>query len=153
MKEPTAHFEQYEDPDFEWSSTGFCKKDGEAWPCRKWKAWLASPEFRLKVVESRLDTQAKNLVEQGKELRQLREKSQLLDLLFAGYRPAINDAVTRLGGSINYKRTAQTQDVYAMGGTLQKTVVTALVDHLVTFKDADGSIWENGHNVERHFHK
>lgn len=152
MKEPTGHYEASYGCD-DWEPQGRCDKDGESWPCKKWKAWLASPEFRLKVLESRCDTQAKNLAEQGKELRQLREKSQLLDLLFAGYRPAINDAVTRLGGSINYKRTAHTQDMYAMGGTLSKTVITGRVDHMVTFKDADGSIWENGHNVERHYRK
>lgn len=83
MKEPKGH-EEADLPDGAWDEPTVCAADSRSWPCKTWRKWLASPEYRLGEIENRLALNEKREGEARKELREAKEKLRRLELLVRG---------------------------------------------------------------------
>lgn len=83
MKEPKGH-EELDLPDWAWDQPTVCAADNEFWPCKTWRKWMESPEYRLGEIEKRIAVNEKREGEARKELREAKEKLRRLELLIRG---------------------------------------------------------------------
>lgn len=83
MKEPKGH-EEVDLPDWAWDEPTVCAADNESWPCKTWRKWLASPEYRLGEIEKKLAENQKREDKARQELRETKEKLRRLELLVRG---------------------------------------------------------------------
>ncbi|WP_432112772.1 hypothetical protein [Streptomyces sp. S1] len=131
MKEPTEH-QEHED--------GRCGADGKKWPCPTWRKWTATPEYRLREVERRLDANRKAGAAVAKELGEAKEKLRRLELLVRGaVLPALGDAGAQISESVEYDH-----EDYTSWHDTHRVVVRTRADYKVTFVDRAGRVYENG---------
>lgn len=142
MKEPIEHqaIESDYGPD-----DPVCAEDGDNWPCKTWRRWTASKDYRIAELEEGLKREQRrtsSLADQVRETaKTVREDSNIL-------RNGIFHAMRDLGRrgamgnlTLDWSRDSEDFDVFTLGRRVRVAGPTELT---VTYEDLDGRTWTNG---------
>lgn len=147
MKEPTKHLEIESDYG---SDDPVCAEDGDNWPCKTWRKWTASKDYRIARLEAAvkaLQVDSNNDASRIEALeRTVREDSNIL-------RNGIFRAVKDMGahgrvGNLGLEWIQDAQDFTALGDGHAVRVATGS-DLSVVYDDVEGRTWTNGKVTEQ----
>ncbi|MCX4912856.1 hypothetical protein [Streptomyces sp. NBC_00687] len=140
MKEPEGH--EASANDYEPSC---CVEDGSPWPCKTWRKWTASKDYRIKELEAGLKAARENAARIDARLRAVentvREDSNIL-------RNGIFRAMADLGkegrmGNLALNWSREAEDFTTLGQS-HRVRVAGPVDLIVKYVDIDGRTWTDG---------
>ncbi|QES45213.1 hypothetical protein DEJ49_33275 [Streptomyces venezuelae] len=143
MKEPKQHIVIESDfgPD-----DPICGECGDNWPCRTWRRWTTSKDYRIAELEAAVKRLTDRAGDQERQLHRLeqvvREDSNIL-------RNGIFRAVSDLGrhgrmGDLTLDRTRDDIDI-TPPGAMWRERTAGPVELTVTYEGLDGRTWVNGH--------
>ncbi|MFJ4828444.1 hypothetical protein ACIP79_00660 [Streptomyces sp. NPDC088747] len=127
-----------------------CYKCGTDWPCKTWRRWTKSKDYRIAELEAAVKRLADQTTRDGEKLRELeravRDDSNIL-------RNGVFRAMTDLGksgrmGNLDLSWAQDIQD-FTMMGTSHITRVAGRSELTVTYEDVSGYTWTNGVVTER----
>ncbi len=147
MKEPTEHhvYDDGHDDD-----AGECTADGQEWPCKTWRRWTKSKDYRIAELEAtvkrlseRTTAQAGTLIDLQKTVR---DDSNILR---NGVFRAMQD-VGRHGrmGNLTLDWQRDVQD-FTMAGSSHIARIAGSSELTVIYEDLGGRTWTNGEITEQ----
>lgn len=155
MKDPSdVHFEtdRYEQDGWP-NSHSLCESCLTPWPCTKWEKWTKSDSYKIQVLESSREVQAKENLRQNKELAELRDKVYRLEVFVKGVMPALGDLLQgKVGGKLSYREDVDYIDSFVAYGHPPMRLA-GLREFSVDYSGPDGSEYHNGALTEMNWRK
>ncbi|MFF0183507.1 hypothetical protein [Streptomyces sp. NPDC005244] len=140
MREPTDH---------EASTNEYeplhCVEDGKPWPCKTWRRWTKSKDYRIAELEAGLKAAREHTSRLDSRLREaektVREDSNIL-------RNGIFRGMTDLGkhgrmGNLTLNWSREAED-FTMATDRHRVRLAGPVELAVMYEDLDGRTWTNG---------
>lgn len=150
MKEPTEHTPADDEYERE-GDTLECIECDQPWPCKTWRKWTASKDYRIAQLEAGLKREQQRTSGFEERLSKLeRTVSEDNNILRNGVFKAIAD-ISEHGqaGSLGLEWTRDAQD-FTMQGNNHTFRVAGPSQLHVLYIAVDGSVWANGAMTERH---
>lgn len=147
MREPTEHHvydDEYQD------DTGECIECDQPWPCKTWRKWTASKDYRIAQLEATVKRLSGQAARDGDKLHELestvRDDSNIL-------RNGIFRAISDIGrhnrmGNLSLDWTRDVED-FTLDGSPWIHRVAGRSELTVTYEDLDGGTWKNGELTDR----
>lgn len=124
-----------------------CVRCGETWPCKKWKRWTSSKDYRIKLLEERVTSLYSERERHSKDLVNARSRLFVVETILKGQAPAMGDLLRTIGGSLDWETVVDYEDFTSLCGPPARMARNQTFT--VTYKDGDGSVWKNGVLVEK----
>lgn len=141
MKEPKCLVDDEDYGDDE------CVRCCEPWPCKKWKRWTSSKDYRIKLLEERMTSLYNERERVSKDLDDAKSRLFKVETILKGQAPAMGDLLRTIGGSLEWETVIDYDDFTSLCGPPARMVRGQSFN--VTYKDGDGSVWKNGVLVEK----
>lgn len=148
MKEPKGHHPY--DGEFG-DDTGACVADSEEWPCKTWRRWIKSKDYRIAELEALTKRLEGESARHGERLREIektvRDDSNIL-------RNGIYRAMTDVGahGRMGSLALDWQQDELDVSEFMSpRTRVPLPAELTVIYKDIGGRTWTNGEITEQNY--
>lgn len=147
MKQPTCT--AIDGADHKGHAIETCYECGTEWPCKTWRRWIKSKDYRIAELEAAVKRLANREGDQERQLHRLeqtvREDSNIL-------RNGIFRAVSDVGrhnrmGYLTLDWTQDTED-FTLAGSSHITRVAGRSELTVTYEDVSGRTWVNGQRGE-----
>lgn len=137
-----------------------CEADGQEWPCKTWRKWMKTPEYRIGLLEKEVETLRSSdawLRQDVDRLRQdvdrLRDKAHRVEVTMKGVWPALSDLLQgKTGGSLKVGENVEHQD-FTTAGSYMAQRVAVLREPYVDYTGPDGDTYHNGQWIEREYRK
>jgi hypothetical protein len=142
MKQPKCG---YDSDEFE----NECYECDEPWPCKKWRRWTASKDYRIAELEATLERALVRIAATESRLNQLEDKAYHVETWVKGVTPAFGDLLAgKAGGSISISSDTEYQD-FSSAAHASTFRLTRGRLYSVTYNSPDGSVYKNGRCIER----
>lgn len=142
MKDPSeVHYEVEDGDGF---MQGSCAADGEDWPCKVWRKWQASSEYRVAMTEREVRALWSVVGSQRKLIDDLRDEVHRLKAWTQGVTPALGDLLGGVtGGTISISEQIDHEDITSVHSPAPVRVA-ARREYNVDYESVDGRSYRNG---------